>query len=98
MPSERLILAVDGGQTSTKSLLATANGRVLSAGLGGPSDHFHIVGGIEKNLAAIHGAIRSALAAAGVDSSEVAAITLGLTGLPPEGEARNVVYEIIREV
>jgi N-acetylglucosamine kinase-like BadF-type ATPase len=98
MPSERLILAVDGGQTSTKSLLATANGRVLSAGLGGPSDHFHIVGGVEKNRAAIHGAIRSALAAAGVDSSEITAITLGLTGLPPEGEARNVVYEIIREV
>jgi N-acetylglucosamine kinase-like BadF-type ATPase len=98
MPAERLILAVDGGQTSTKSLLATADGRVISAGLGGPSDHFHITGGVEKNRAAIHCAVQSALAAAGSDSSEVAAITLGLTGLPPEGEARDVVYEIVREV
>src|SRR3954467_6079778 len=98
MPSERLILAVDGGQTSTKSLLETANGRGIAVGLGGPSDHFHITGGVEKNRAAIHGAVRSALAAAGGDPSEVAAITLGLTGVPPEGEARTVVYEIIREV
>ncbi len=98
MPSERLILAVDGGQTSTKSLLATTDGRVLAAGRGGPSDHFHITGGVEKNRTAIHGAIESALASAGIDASEVASITLGLTGVPPEGEARNVVYEIIREV
>ena len=98
MPSERLILAIDGGQTSTKSLLATADGRVLSSGRGGPSDHFHITGGVDKNRAAIHGAVESALNAAGVASKDVAAITLGLTGLPPEGEARNVVYEIIREV
>jgi N-acetylglucosamine kinase-like BadF-type ATPase len=98
MPSERLILAIDGGQTSTKSLLATAEGRVLSSGRGGPSDHFHIAGGVEKNRAAIHGAVESALAAAGIEATNIAAITLGLTGVPPEGDARNVVYEIIREV
>src|SRR5215203_3519021 len=98
MPSERLILAIDGGQTSTKSLLATVDGRVLSSGRGGPSDHFHITGGVDKNRAAIHGAVESALSAAGVEADEVAAITLGLTGVPPEGDARDIVYEIIREV
>lgn len=93
-----LLLAIDGGQTATKALVARSDGTVLGAGRGGPSDHFHIAGGMEKNRVAIHGAIRAALAAAGVGPERVASIALGLTGAPPGGPQQEVVREIVREL
>jgi N-acetylglucosamine kinase-like BadF-type ATPase len=92
-----LLVAVDGGQTSTKALVATPEGRVLARGRGGPSDHFHIEGGVEKNRTAIHGAVNSALTAAGAATTEVGAIALGLTGAPTRGSQNPVVQEIVRE-
>ena len=97
MDETRLLLAIDGGQTSTKALLATAGGTILATGRGGPSDHFHIEGGVEKNRVAIHGAIFSALEAAQVGPERIAAIGLGLTGAPPEGDQNPVVQEVVRE-
>jgi N-acetylglucosamine kinase-like BadF-type ATPase len=94
----RHLIAIDGGQTSTKALISTLDGQVLAAGRGGPSDHFHITGGVEKNRLALHGAIQSALDNAGVEASAVAAVALGLTGAPPEGEPRQVVYDVVAEI
>lgn len=93
-----LLLAIDGGQTATKALVTTLDGTVIGAGLGGPSDHFHIEGGVEKNRRAIHGAIDTALRAAGAESGDVAAVTLGLTGAPSRGDQNPVVEAIVREV
>lgn len=93
-----LILAVDGGQTATKALLARADGTVLATGRGGPSDHFHGPGGVEKNRSAIHGAVNTALAAANADPAAVAAIGLGLTGAPTGGSQEPIVHEIVGEV
>ena len=93
-----LILAVDGGQTSTKALVAQIDGRVLGAGRGGPSDHFHIEGGVEKNRIAIQGAIKAALADAGVEPDRVVSVALGLTGAPTGGTATPIVHDIIREL
>ncbi|MGH2614849.1 MAG: N-acetylglucosamine kinase [Thermomicrobiales bacterium] len=98
MTPRSLLMAVDGGQTATKALIATVEGNVLAAGRGGPSDHFHGPGGVEKNRRAIHEAVRSALAAAGADADEVVAIGLGLTGAPTGGEQTPVVHEIVREI
>ena len=98
MVSERLLLAVDGGQTATKALVARLDGTVLAAGRGGPSDHFHGPGGVEKNRRAIHEAVGSALSAATVAPEQVAATGLGLTGAPAGGEQTPVVHEIVREV
>jgi glucosamine kinase len=95
---EPLLLAVDGGQTATKALVARVDGTILGAGRGGPSDHFHIEGGVEKNRVAIHGAIASALSASGGVADQVAAIGLGLTGAPARGSQTPVVNEIVREV
>jgi glucosamine kinase len=95
---EPLLLAIDGGQTATKSLIARADGTVLGAGSGGPSDHFHIEGGVEKNRQAIHAAIGTALTAAGAKSEPIAAVALGLTGAPPIGEQNPVVESIVREI
>jgi N-acetylglucosamine kinase-like BadF-type ATPase len=93
-----LLVAVDGGQTATKALIARHDGAVLAAGRGGPSDHFHGAGGVQKNRRAIHEAVLSALAAAGANPGDVASIGLGLTGAPPEGEQTPVVVDIVQEI
>lgn len=98
MAGERLLLAIDGGQTSTKAMVARLDGTVIGAGRGTASDHFHIEGGVEKNRRGIHGAINAALAEAQAETSQVASIALGLTGAPPSGEARQPVYDILAEI
>jgi len=97
MPPD-LLLAIDGGQTATKALVANLDGVVLGSGRGGPSDHFHIAGGPDKNRIAIHGAIRAAIEAAGVDRHRVISVALGLTGAPTGGTATAIVHDIVREL
>jgi N-acetylglucosamine kinase-like BadF-type ATPase len=92
------LLAVDGGQTSTKSLVASLDGSILGHGHGGPEDHFHSADGMGKNRIAIHEAIRSALATANVAVARVEAIALGLTGVSEDGHEVPVVEGIVREV
>jgi glucosamine kinase len=53
---------------------------VLGSGLGGPSDHFHIEGGVEKNRRAIVGAINDVLTASECAPEQIVAVGLGLTG------------------
>jgi N-acetylglucosamine kinase-like BadF-type ATPase len=98
MASDRLLLAIDGGQTSTKALVAQLDGTVIGSGRGSASDHFHIEGGIEKNRRAIQSATNAALADAGATADQINSIALGLTGCPPEGEPRQPVYDIVREI
>ena len=95
---EPLLLGVDGGQTATKALVARLDGTILAAGRGGPSDHFHGAGGVEKNRRAIHGAVGAALEAARATPEQVAAVGLGLTGAPTGGEQTPVVLQIARDV
>jgi glucosamine kinase len=96
--STSLLVAVDGGQTATKALIASVDGTVLAAGRGGPSDHFHGPDGIARNRRAIHDAVNTALAAAGAELGEVVSIGLGLTGAPTGGDQAPVVAEIVREI
>lgn len=98
MSAEQVLVAVDGGQTATKGLVARVDGTVLATGRGGPSDHFHGEGGVEKNRRAIHGAIQSALAAAGVDAAAVVAVGIGHTGAPTGGDQNPVIHAIVREI
>ena len=98
MGPNSLLVAVDGGQTATKALVARMDGSVLAPGRGGPSDHFHGPDGVEKNRRAIQEAITFALSAAGAEPREVAASGLGLTGAPPQGEQGPIVEQIVREV
>lgn len=90
------LLAIDGGQTSTEALVAHADGRILAHGHGGPMDHV-FAGGGERARAAIHVAIVSAYAAAGVD--RVAAVAVGgVTGVGPDDPELQKIAEIIGEV
>ncbi len=93
-----LLLSIDGGQTSTKAMVATFAGEIIGTGVGNPTVHYLSEGGVEKNRQALHGAIRSALHNAGADPSEIGAVGMGSTGVDPQGEEVPVIHQIIREV
>ncbi|HET8626818.1 MAG TPA: BadF/BadG/BcrA/BcrD ATPase family protein [Thermomicrobiales bacterium] len=100
-PHAGYLVAVDGGQTSTKALLAAPDGTVLGRGAGGPCDRFDAPGGAARNRAGIQGAIRAAQAAAATAGhpapEEVAAIGLGLTGYHAGGPELPAIEALVRE-
>lgn len=79
---EPLILAVDGGQTGTRALLASADGRVVGRGDAGPIRHLFGEGGAEAQ-AAIAAAVRGAYRDAVLEPGEVAAAVCGITSIRP---------------
>jgi glucosamine kinase len=96
--SDRLILGLDMGQTSTRSLLAQADGQILGRGAGGPADHFQAAGGAERNRAAIQSAIRSAYAEAGLAPGALDAVALGVTGLHRSSPEIPLVEDMVHEL
>jgi N-acetylglucosamine kinase-like BadF-type ATPase len=74
-----LLLGIDGGGTSTRALLAAADGTVLGVGLAGPSNYQAI--GFEAATAAILNAVRAAFQQADLSPVPVHAICLGLAGV-----------------
>jgi N-acetylglucosamine kinase-like BadF-type ATPase len=99
MSEARTLLAgIDGGQTSTKAVIATAGGTVLGTGAGPACDHLNIPGGLERNRQAIHGALHDAASAAGVDLAALAVIGLGLTSAQRELDPGERIRAIVREV
>lgn len=75
-----LILGVDGGQSSTAALLATGEGRVLGVGAGGPANHIHEPGGVQRMENSLGTAVRSAFASAGLEPGRIASACFGMTG------------------
>src|SRR4051812_39324423 len=82
--STSLVLALDGGQSSTLALIAENSGRILGVGLAGPSNHVHEPGGLQRLHSALSGSIRQALNNAGVQPARITHLCLGLTGGVPE--------------
>jgi N-acetylmuramic acid 6-phosphate etherase len=74
-----LLLGIDGGGSTTRTLLADRSGALLGAGAAGPSNHQAI--GFDAATQAIQSAIDAAFREAGVDRARpIAAICLGLAG------------------
>jgi glucosamine kinase len=96
--STPLVLAIDGGQTSTKAILADTQGNLIGQGTGSPCDHINGPHGYERNRAAIHSATHAALENAGVDADRIVAAGLGLTSCPPELDVRHLFEEMLREI
>jgi glucosamine kinase len=96
--TRQLVLAIDGGQTSTKALIADTGGHILGKGTGSPCDHITGPHGYERNRAAIHSATIDALSDAGVDASAIVAAGLGLTSAPPEIGAQPLFERMVREI
>lgn len=96
--TRNLILAVDGGQTSTKALIARRDGTILASGRGPACDHIHGPAGRETNRRAIHTAALDALANAGHNAEEIVAVGMGLTSAAREHHAQGIFADIAREL
>ncbi|MEP6986669.1 MAG: BadF/BadG/BcrA/BcrD ATPase family protein, partial [Chloroflexota bacterium] len=75
-----LILGVDGGQTSTVALLATRTGKILGTGYGGPANHIHEAGGMERMQRSLRDAVLGAFEQAGILEIAVESACFGMTG------------------
>ncbi len=96
----RVILGVDGGQTSLKCALADEGGAILGIGSGRGILHLAAPGGAPTLRAALSEAVSGAWASAGLPPRPVAAAALGLTGVSdahtPEAElARQIAREVL---
>jgi N-acetylglucosamine kinase-like BadF-type ATPase len=76
----RLILGVDGGQTSTAALLATSEGEIVGVGAGGEANHIHEPGGMERMERSLRDAVSGAFAHAGISPLAVESACFGMTG------------------
>lgn len=95
--SKELILAIDGGQTSTKAVLSKADGTIISVGSGPPCDHISGPNGREINRRAIHDAARHALENAAETPDRIVAVGMGLTSAAREHHAGDIFRDIVHE-
>ncbi|MCC7447348.1 MAG: hypothetical protein IT324_08035 [Anaerolineae bacterium] len=91
MSNTAVVVAVDGGQSSTLALVATPDGRILGTGLAGPSNHIHEPGGMERLHNALHQSITAALHNAGRTINNVTHVCLGMTG------AADIAQQIVQQ-
>ena len=61
----RLYLGIDGGQSSTKALVADETGKIIGRGRGGPCNHAGSAEGRAKFLSAVGDSLRQAYHEAG---------------------------------
>ncbi|MFN3335934.1 MAG: N-acetylglucosamine kinase [Thermomicrobium sp.] len=83
------LIAVDGGGSKTRALLATLDGHIVAEAMSGPSNYQSV--GLDQAVAAIREACQAAFVAAGLDPqrSEAAAACFGLAGVDrPEDQDR----------
>jgi len=74
----RYALGVDGGATKTMAVVGDETGRILGAGLGGPSNYQ--LTGIDVAMKHVDDAVRAALGTAGLSLDAVASATFGMAG------------------
>ena len=95
----KIFLGIDGGQTTTKSILADETGRVLGTGAGGPTIHLKDEETRQHARQALYESIHAALREAGLpDSTEIESAFLGFTGVSgPETPPARTYCELTRE-
>lgn len=78
---QMLVMGIDGGQSTTRALIADAEGNLLGLGVGGASNHIHEPGGPERLRHSLQTAVSGALQSASLPSETRFAVTLcGMTG------------------
>lgn len=92
-PAIPVVVAMDGGQSTTTCIVTTPHGDVLGSGAAGPANHINEPGGPERCRQAVTAALQAALADASLDPRRVhlLAAGFGMSG----GGAR--MQEIIRD-
>jgi glucosamine kinase len=95
----KVFLGIDGGQTTTKSILADETGRVLGMGVAGPAIHLKDEDTRQHARQSLGDSIHEALIRAGLpDTTEIESAFLGFTGVPgPETPAAKTYCELTLE-
>lgn len=95
----KLFLGIDGGQTTTKSILAAENGRVLGIGIGGPAIHLKDEATRQHAKQVLYESVHQALGQAGLpDSAGIESAFLGFSGVSgPEAPAAKTYCEVTQE-
>ena len=96
MSQDHLVLAIDAGGTSTRALVATAEGTTLGHGRGGPGNH--ILSGWDTARASITEAITQACAAARIQALAITCAVTGSAGVGPNGEGCEIVEALVTEL
>ena len=88
----KVVLGVDGGQTSTTAVLCDLDGALLGIGRAGPANHVWEPGGVSRARRAVTRSVTQALRAAGLPRHHVAeAAFLGMTGAKADGRTDRAV-------
>jgi N-acetylglucosamine kinase-like BadF-type ATPase len=80
MAEPGVVLAIDGGQSSTLAMLGNKQGQILATGRGGAVGHFHERGGKQAYEDALSASTLMAMHGAGIGRDTVTHICLGMTG------------------
>lgn len=75
-----LVLGVDGGQSSTRTLLADGEGTLLGACRTGPANHIHEPGGLDRQYKALHDGMLGAFGEARIMPCRLDVACVGVTG------------------
>jgi N-acetylglucosamine kinase len=94
--ARKVVLAIDGGGTSTRSLAIDSSGMILGGGEGGPSNH--ILAPWDVVRASIEAAINGGVEQAGLTPDDVCCISLGTAGIGPNGEGKEVIEDLASEI
>lgn len=75
-----LFIGVDGGQSSTLTVLATADGVILASAATGPCNHIDEPGGLERQYNALRHGLEQVFFNAQLPPTRLRSVYLGLTG------------------
>lgn len=89
------VLAVDGGQSTTLSVIAKLDGTVVGAGLGGPANHLHEEGARERCKKSMRDSLSKAMEEAGLKEVQFEHIVLGMTGATEL--MKSLIWEVLQE-
>ncbi len=92
-----LFLGVDGGQSSTKALIADESGRILGAGRAGPCNHVNSQAeGRQKLASAVRECVDATLASCGlnVETAAFESACFGMSGGPDDKS--DVLHKVLR--
>lgn len=92
------MLAVDGGATSTRALVGTVEGEVLSIGRAGPSNHVFGEAGRLRLKRALEGSVQGAMAKVREAGRHIEAAWLGMTGFREGSEREALIKTYLAEL
>lgn len=90
------ILAIDGGGSRTRCLAISREGRIAGAAESGPSNHLLIDRDIVKR--SLDAAITGSIAQAGIERSDIRAISAGLAGVDYDGRGADEMCSLFRDL